>query len=234
MRTILAMTFLTIDGVMQAPGGPKEDTTGDFAHGGWRAAGWEAEVGEAIDEVFAQPFDLLLGRRTYDIFAAHWPFVPTDPSAAGYDPGMAEIAEKFAGITKYVATHRPESLTWAGSAWLGSDPVATLRTLRQDDGPALLIQGSSVLVQTLLANDLVDRFRVIVSPIVLGRGKRLFGDGTVPRSLRHMRTSTTPGGTLIVDYELAGAVATGSFAMENPTPEEIARRERMAAEASGD
>ena len=227
MRTIQAATFMTLDGVMQAPGGPEEDTMGGFAHGGWQAGAWEDAIGAAVDEVFAQPFDLLLGRRTYDIFAAHWPFVPTDPAAPGYDAGMAEIAERFAGITKYVATHRPESLAWAGTEWLGADPVAALRTLKQDDGPTLLIQGSSDLVQTLLANDLVDRFRLIISPIVLGKGKRLFGDGTMPRSLRHVKTATTPGGTVIVDYELGGAVATASFAMETPTPEEMARREQM-------
>jgi len=233
MRTILAATFMSLDGVMQAPGGPEEDPSGGFRHGGWQAGAWEEAIGEAVDEVFAQPFDLLLGRRTYDIFAAHWPFVPTDPAAEGYEPDMAGIAERFAGIRKYVATHRPDSLAWAGSEWLGADPVATLRALRQTDGPNLLIQGSSVLIQTLLANDLIDRFRLMMSPLVLGGGKRLFGDGTLPRTLRHRRTVTTPGGTLVVDYELGGAVPTASFAMEDPTPEEIARRERMSAEAGG-
>ncbi len=233
MRTIIAATFMTLDGVMQAPGGPEEDPSGGFVHGGWRAGDWDDGVGAAIDEVFAEPFDLLLGRRTYDIFAAHWPFVPTEPSAPGYDPGMAAIAEKFGSITKYVATHRPEELAWTGTEWLGPDPVAALRTLKQADGPNLLLQGSGALIQTLLANDLIDRFRLMVSPMVLGKGKRLFGDGTLPRSLRHTGTTTTPGGTVVIDYTLGGAVTTGSFAMETPTPEERARRERMASEAAG-
>ena len=233
MRTIIAATFISLDGVMQAPGGPEEDPSGGFDHGGWRAAGWEDAVGEAVDEIFAEPFDLLLGRRTYDIFAAHWPFVPTDPAAEGYDPGMAAIAEKFDTITKYVATRRPESLSWTGTEWLGADPVATLRRLKAEDGPNLLLQGSSVLIQTLLANDLIDRFRLMVSPLVLGEGKRLFGPGTLARSLRHTGTRTTPGGTAILDYVLGGAVATASFALETPTPEEVERRQRMSEEESG-
>ena len=231
MRTIIAATFMTLDGVMQAPGGPEEDPSGGFQHGGWQAGAWDDGVGAAVDEVFAEPFDLLLGRRTYDIFAAHWPFVPTDPAAEGYDPGMAAIAERFARVTKYVATRRPETLRWTGTEWLGADPVATLRRLKQEDGPNLLIQGSSELIQTLLASDLIDRFRLMVSPLVLGEGKRLFGAGTPARTLRHTGTTTTPGGALILDYALGGAVTTGSFAMETPTPEELARRQALAGEA---
>jgi len=229
MRTIVAATFLTLDGVMQAPGGPEEDPAGGFAHGGWQAGLWEDEVGAAIGESFNTPFDLLLGRRTYDIFAAHWPAVPTEPDAPGYDPGMAGIAAVFNRVTKYVATHAPASLTWENTEWLGADPVARLRAIKAGDGPTLLIQGSSMLIQTLLANDLIDTFRLMIFPVVLGNGKRLFGTGTVPRTLRYLRSSTSPRGTLIVDYERAGEVAIGSFALETPTEAELRRR----AEALG-
>ena len=213
---------------MQAPGGPEEDPTGGFRFGGWQAGVWDDAIGAAIDEAFRQPFDLLLGRRTYDIFAAHWPYVTTDPAAPGYDAGMAEIARTFGRVTKYVATHRPDSLAWENSEWLGNDPVARLRDLKAADGPTLLIQGSSVLIQTLLTHDLIDTFKLMVSPLVLGRGKKLFGDGTLPRTLEPVSTRTTPGGALILDYRGGGEVKTGSFAMETPTEAEIARRKAMA------
>jgi dihydrofolate reductase len=229
MRKIVAATFLTLDGVMQAPGGPEEDKSGGFAFGGWQAGSWEDAVGAAIDETFREGFDLLLGRRTYDIFAAHWPFVPTDPSVPGYDPGMAEIAVAFNRVTKYVATHRPESLAWENSEWLGPDPAAKLRDIKNGDGPMLLIQGSSVLIQALLAADLIDDLRLMIAPIVLGGGKRLFGDGTLPRTLRLVTSATTPGGTILARYERAGAVKTASFALETPTEAEVTRREAMAA-----
>lgn len=227
MRKIVAATFLTLDGVMQAPGGPEEDPSGGFRFGGWQAGSWEDEVGAAIDETFREGYDLLLGRRTYDIFAAHWPFVPTDPSTPGYDPGMAEIAVAFSRVTKYVATHRPESLTWENTEWLGPDPVAKLAAIKAGDGPMLLIQGSSVLIQELLAADLIDDVRLMIAPLVLGGGKRLFGDGTLPRTLRLVSSRTTPGGTLLVRYERGGAVKTASFALETPTEAEVERRKAL-------
>jgi len=229
MRKIVAATFLTLDGVMQAPGGPEEDPSGGFRFGGWQAGSWEDEVGAAIDETFREGYDLLLGRRTYDIFAAHWPFVPTDPSAPGYDPGMAEIAVAFERVTKYVATHRPESLAWENTEWLGPDPVAALRAIKDGDGPMLLIQGSSVLIQELLAADLIDDVRLMIAPLVLGGGKRLFGDGTLPRTLRLVTSRTTPGGTIVARYERGGEVATGSFALETPTAPEVERRAALKA-----
>jgi dihydrofolate reductase len=227
MRKIVAATFLTLDGVMQAPGGPEEDPSGGFRFGGWQAGSWEEDVGAAIDETFREGFDLLLGRRTYDIFAAHWPFVPTDPSAPGYDPGMAEIAVAFKRVTKYVATHRPDSLTWENTEWLGPDPVAKLAAIKAGDGPMLLIQGSSVLIQELLAADLIDDVRLMIAPLVLGGGKRLFGDGTLPRTLRLVTSRTTPGGTILARYERAGEVKTASFALETPTDAEVARRKAL-------
>ena len=231
MRKILAATFMSLDGVMQAPGGPEEDPTGGFKYGGWQAGMWDDEVGAAIDETFAAPFDLLLGRRTYDIFAAYWPYTPTEPGTEGYDPGTAAIARAFNRVTKHVATHHPQSLGWANTAWLGEDPVSRLRTLKAEDGPTLLIQGSSVLIQTLLAHDLIDTFRLMVSPLVLGTGKKLFGAGTLPRTLEPVKSTTTRKGTLILDYGRGGTVPTGSFAMETPTEAELERRRALMWDA---
>ncbi|TJX01203.1 MAG: dihydrofolate reductase, partial [Mesorhizobium sp.] len=144
MRKITTATFVSLDGVMQAPGGPEEDPVGGFEFGGWTFHYWDDVGGAFIGETFAKPFALLLGRKTYDIFAAHWPYQKDDP-----------IADRFNAVTKYVATHQPDTLSWQNSQSLGDDVVATLRQLKQEDGPDLLIQGSSELIQTLLANDLI-------------------------------------------------------------------------------
>ncbi|WP_117190610.1 dihydrofolate reductase family protein [Rhizobium terrae] len=228
MRRIVVSAFVSLDGVMQAPGGPEEDTTGGFAHGGWLAARWEEEIGKVIDEVFEKPFDLLLGRRTYDIFAAHWPHVEKDPSAEGYDEGGARIGELFDRITKFVATHRPDTLAWANSRALGEDVAGALRALKQEEGPDLLVQGSTEVIQILLQNGLLDELTLIIAPLLLGKGKRLFGSGTVPAGLELLKSSTTPKGTIIARYRPAGEVETASFALENPTAEELERREKMA------
>jgi dihydrofolate reductase len=157
MRKIVVGAFVSLDGVMQAPGGPQEDPTGGFKYGGWVTPHWDHAIGAAMGETFLAPFDLLLGRRTYDIFAAHWPFVQLDPKASDFNELNMQIARRFNAITKYVATHRPETLTWQNSRPLGTDVVATLRELKQQDGPMLLTQGSGELIQTLLAHDLVDK-----------------------------------------------------------------------------
>jgi dihydrofolate reductase len=214
MRKIMVAALITLDGVMQAPGGPEEDPSGGFKFGGWLAGLEDDGIGPPLDELFRQAFDLLLGRRTYDIFAAYWPFIPTDPAAAGYEPGTAGIATAFNRVTKFVATHRPDSLGWENSQWLGKDPVAALRELKQGDGPVLLIQGSSVLIHTLLAEDLIDEVRLIVAPLMLGKGKRLFDDGTMPQSLKLVKSGVTQRGTLLVNYQRGGEVKTGSFAPE--------------------
>lgn len=224
MRKIMAAAFVTLDGVMQAPGGPDEDPSGGFKFGGWLAGLEDDGIGPPLDELFREPYDLLLGRRTYDIFAAYWPYIPTHPTAAGYEPGTAEIATAFNRVTKYVATHRPDSLGWNNSAWLGKDPVGALRDLRQGDGPLLLIQGSSELVHTLLAHDLIDEIRLIVAPLILGKGKRLFGEGSMPRSLQLAKSGATPRGTLLANYQRGGAVKTGTFAAETPSEAELRRR----------
>ena len=215
MRKIVAAAFVSLDGVIQAPGGPDEDPSG-FEHGGWVFPHFDEEVGAAVDEGFAQGFDLLLGRRTYDIFAAHWPRVPTDPAAAHYDEGSAGIARTFNAVTKYVATHSPDTLSWENTEWLGGDVIARLRELKKCDGPMLLTQGSSDLIQQLLAADLIDELRLLVFPLVLGKGKRLFGEGAIPAALRLTRSSATPSGVIVANYERAGEVRTGSFALPEP------------------
>lgn len=222
MRKIIVGAFVSLDGVMQAPGGPDEDPTGGFEHGGWVAGYFDDVLGGAIGELFSRPYELLLGRRTYDMFAAHWPHV-TDPSG----PDFA-IAEQFNRIAKHVATHRPDSLTWKNSRALGPDPVAAVRELKSGDGPSLVTQGSTELLQQLFANDLVDELRLFVFPILLGHGKRLFGSGARPSGYRLLETSrTSPSGVVIASYARAGEVKRGSFALAEPTPEEIERRKNL-------
>jgi dihydrofolate reductase len=222
MRNIVVGAFVSLDGVMQAPGGPEEDRTGGFEHGGWVAGYFDDVVGEAMGELFSKPYELLLGRKTYDIFAAHWPHI-TDPKAPDY-----AIAEQFNRVAKHVATHRPESLGWKNSHALGPDPVGKLRALKKETGPALLTQGSSDFLQTLFANDLVDELRLLYFPIVLGKGKRLFGNGAKPAGFRLESSRVSPNGVVIASYARAGAVKTGSFALEQPTPEELERRKTLS------
>lgn len=227
MRKIVVGAMVTLDGVMQAPGGPEEDPTGGFKHGGWVAPLFDEATGEAIGEMFAAPFDLLLGRTTYDIFAAYWPFVQTDRNAGDFNEGNLKIAKSFNAATKYVATHRPDSLTWQNSRALGADVVATLRELKQQAGPTLLTQGSTALIQTLLAHDLVDEMRLLVFPLVLGPGKRLFGSGARPAAFKLASSTVSPSGVVVASYKRAGDVATGSFAPEGPSAEELERRRNL-------
>ena len=156
-----------------------------------------------MGELFAEPVDLVLGRRTYDIFAAHWPFVETDPAASSFDKLNSDIAALFNSMTKYVATHRPETLTWGNTEWLGADPAARLRELKGGDGPNLLVQGSSVLLQQLLAENLIDEIRLLIYPLVLGPGKRFFGEGTNAAAFRLTHSTTSPNGVLLTRYERA-------------------------------
>ncbi|MER8368323.1 dihydrofolate reductase family protein [Mesorhizobium sp. M0902] len=213
MRKIIAATFVSLDGVMQAPGGPQEDPVGGFKFGGWTFHYWDDVMGAAMGETFSKPFALLLGRKTYDIFAAHWPYQKSGP-----------IADSFNAVTKYVATHRPDTLSWQNSQPLGSDVVATLRRMKQEDGPDLLIQGSSELIQTLLANDLIDEISLLIFPLVLGKGKKLFGRGTIPAAFKLTRSQVSTTGVLMASYERSGEIKTGSFAPEQPSEAEIERR----------
>jgi dihydrofolate reductase len=218
MRRIVATAFISLDGVMQAPGGPEEDPTGGFTLGGWTAPHFDASVGGAMGEVFSRPFDLLLGSKTYDVFAAHWPYV-TDPN----DP----IAGLFNQITKHVASRAKPRLEWMNSRWLGADTVASLKQLKAEDGPDLLVQGSSDFLQTLWRHGLVDEFTVLVFPLVLGKGKRLFGDGAVPAGLKLVKSQAFPTGVIAATYQPDGPIKTGSFQLAEPSEAELERRRKL-------
>ncbi len=171
-----------------------------------------------MGEIFGRPFDLLLGRKTYDIFAAHWPYV-TDPN----DP----IAGLFNQVTKYVASRSNPKLSWQNSELLGTDIVASLKALKNGDGPDLLVQGSSGLLQTLWKNSLVDEFSVLIFPVVLGTGKRLFGDGATPAGLKLLKSQSYPTGVIVANYAPAGEVKVGDFQLSEPSEAELERRRKL-------
>lgn len=224
MRRVIVGAMVSMDGVMQAPGGPEEDPTGGFKLGGWVApmAGVDPVFGEEIGKLFSQPFDLLLGRRTYDIFAAHWPFAEGGP----YDA----IATVFNRITKYVATRKGADLTWKGSIEL-RDAARDVAKLKQEDGPALVTQGSAALVHALLAADLVDEIRTFTFPVLLGRGKRLFDDSSQPRSFKVTHSAVSPNGIIHATYRRDGEVQTATVGgADRPSPAELARREKLKHE----
>jgi dihydrofolate reductase len=213
MRRLSISTFVSLDGVMQGPGGPTEDPTGHFTLGGWNVTFWDEVMGEAMTEGFGPPFDLLLGRKTYEIFAAHWPYVGDDP-----------VADRLNSVTKYVASRTLDEVTWNASRLLEGDAGTAVAKLKQEDGPPLLVQGSSELIQTLLRHDLVDEFRVWTFPVILGKGKRLFGEGGPPAGLRLTDSRTSTTGVIIATYERAGEVPLGSFLPEVPSDAELRRR----------
>jgi dihydrofolate reductase len=218
MRKVLATAFISLDGVMQAPGGPEEDPTGGFRFGGWTAPYWDDAIGQVMGGIFSVPYELLLGRKTYEIFNAHWPHAKDDP-----------FADALNNVRKYVATTSKAPLTWKNSIAIHDVPKDIAR-LKQEDGPTLMTQGSSDLIQTLLKHDLIDRFTLLIYPVVLGQGKRLFGTGTMPGTLKLVESKASPSGVVINTYERAGEVKVGSFAHEQPSAEELARRERMKRE----
>lgn len=213
MRKIYVAAFVSLDGVMQAPGGPDEDRDGGFDLGGWTVPHFDEAVGAAIGEGFAEGFDLLLGRRTYEIFEAHWPRIASDPTIE-IDDGSRDLARTFDACTKYVASRSRRDYDWVNTVWLGDDPVSALREIKQGEGPALLVQGSSELLQALFASDLVDRVQVLVFPIVLGKGKRLFTEHASPSALRLVKSSSSPSGVVMSVYEREGEVKTGTFAID--------------------
>lgn len=218
MRRIVVSTFTSLDGVMQAPGGPDEDPTGGFAFGGWTAPYFDEALGAAMGEIFGRPFDLLLGRKTYDIFAAHWPYI-SDPSDA--------FAAMFNRITKYVASRSEPKLDWKNSKWLGKDTVAALKKLKSEGGPDLVVQGSSELMQTLWKEKLVDEFSVLTFPVVLGKGKRLFGEDVPPAALKTVKSRSFPTGVVVTNYTPDGAVGTGDFGLAEPSAAELERRRKL-------
>jgi dihydrofolate reductase len=204
MRKVIVGAFVSLDGVMQAPGGPDEDKESGFEHGGWVAPFWDEEVDKAMGALMSEPFDLLLGRKTYDVFAAHWPRAEDSPDA--------ETAKLFNSITKYVATSSTAPLTWRNSVAI-HDPAVDVARLKNEDGPNLLVQGSTVLIQTLLKHGLVDQFNLLVFPVVLGKGKCLFEPGAPAAALKLVSATTSPSGVTIGSYLPAGPVQTGSFAL---------------------
>jgi len=219
MRKLVVLSFITLDGIMQAPGGPEEDPSGGFVHGGWSVGYWDDVLSRVMGAQMAPPFDLLLGRRTYEIFAAHWPFVKNDP-----------MGDKLSAARKYVISNTIKNPSWANSIVLSGDIVPQIRQLKDQDGPQLQVHGSGNLIQALLAHDLIDDLRLKIFPIVLGVGKRLFADGTIPAEFRCTGCETSTTGVIIADYERAGQIKTGSFALDTPTEAELSRRKRLQEE----
>ena len=217
MRKVIGAAFVSLDGVMQGPGGPDEDPTGGFGFSGWLPPVGDDAIEQKIGELFGRPFDLLLGRRTYDIFAAYWPY-------AG--DAMAGIRDPFNKCTKYVVTRGDRPLVWNNSERI--DGVEALRAIKQGDGPDLVIQGSSTLYPQLLADGLLDELTLMISPVVLGHGKRLFGDGTPPGTLKMTDHRVSDGGNIIATYHPAGPVETGTYVHEKPSDREQARQAAMA------
>jgi dihydrofolate reductase len=199
VRKLFVNTFMTLDGVMQAPGGPQEDPSGGFTHGGWSFHYWDELMGQRMGETMGRPFDLLLGRRTYEIFAGYWPHSD--------DPGAAALNN----ARKYVASTTLAAVEWENSVLLEGDAADAVARLKDDDGPELQVHGSGDLLQTLIRNDLVDVFQLFTFPLVLGSGRRLFADGTVPAGLKLLDSQTSTTGVVIATYERAGDVQYGSF-----------------------
>src|SRR5918993_3083467 len=222
MRKIIVGAMVSLDGVMQAPGGPTEDPTKGFKFGGWVMPYCDQAFGEELDHLFGEKFDLLLGRKTYEIFAAYWPYYDEDAPHNG-------IAKLFKEIKKYVISRSGGvDTSWQGSVLLRD--LDAVKRLRDDDGPTLVTQGSTELVHALLANDLVDAITTFTVPVVLGGGKKLFADGAAPHAYKLIRSRVSSSGVVIAHYERAGEVKTGGHPLPSPSKAESARRERMKRE----
>ncbi len=200
MRKLIVSTFLTLDGVMQAPGGPGEDSSGGFAHGGWSVNYWDDQMGQVMGEATSKPFAMLLGRKTYEIMAAFWPDAPEEAGA-----------KTFNETTKFVASRTLSSLDWANSTLIEGDVGERVATLKQQEGPELQVHGSGNLMQTLLRHNLIDEYRLWIFPVVVGPGKRLFSDGTIPAGLKLVDNKVSTTGVMIATYEPAGEINIGSF-----------------------
>ena len=201
MRKIITTTFVTLDGVMQAPGGPQEDTSGGFAYGGWVAHYWDEMMGEVMTGFMNLPFELLLGKRTYDIFASYWPHAKIDH----------EVAKPFNATKKYVVSHTPFEPSWQNSAVVTGDVVMEIKKLKEQSGPDLWVHGSGNLIQTLLKNHLIDRMHVWIFPVTVGPGKRLFAEGAQPDAFTLVDSKSSSTGVVIATYEPAGALKTGTI-----------------------
>ncbi len=236
MRKVRGSVFVSLDGVMQAPGGPSEDPTGGFDHGGWLPQFFDEDVGQAIDDFFGRDYALLLGRRTYDIFAAYWPYVGGEATGigeifdkTGKDDGEAaaiEMGEAFTRADKYVLTRGNPDLRWSNSHRVGG--LEELKAIKDGDGPDLLIQGSSTLYPALLAAGLLDELTLMTFPVVLGGGKRIFGDGTPAEALKMVGHKVTRSGAVVATYEPDGEVEHGWAGPQSTSEREVARQAAMA------
>jgi dihydrofolate reductase len=215
MRILAVNTFMSLDGVMQSPGGPDEDPTGGFTLGGWGVNYFDDEMFGQVAE--ADPYELLLGRGTYEIFAAHWP----------YDEGP--IADQLNTTRKHVASTTLEKVEWNNSTLIRGDVAEYVAALKRQEGPEIQVHGSPGLIQTLLEHDLIDEFRLWIFPVVIGTGKRFFGDGTIPAGLKLVDSRVSKTGVTINTYQRAGDVKPGSFEFDEPTEAEIERRRRLAS-----
>jgi len=198
MRKVIVLTFVTLDGVMQAPGGPKEDDSGNFKYGGWAVPYFDEALGQIMEEQMGHPFDLLLGRKTFEIFASYWPH-------------HLEEGASINNAKKYVASTTLTQHEWQNTHFLNGDIVAGIKKLKQQDGPELQVHGSANFIQTLLAHDLVDEFWLKIFPVTLGTGKRLFDKGTIPAAFTLLESKSTPSGVITAKLRRAGEVKTGSF-----------------------
>jgi len=216
MRRLTGAVFISLDGVMQAPGGPEEDPTGNFQFGGWTAPFWSEDMGP-FEKIIDGEYDLLLGKRTYDIFAAYWPHNRDIP-----------IGERFQHINKYVLTHSDEPLGWENSSKIEGDTADAVAALKQTEGRDLLIQGSSTLYTPLVSAGLIDRLVLMTFPVLLGHGKRIFDGSQKPSGFKLVESFTSSSGVVTTVYEPAGEVRTGSFATKEPSEDEIELREKIA------
>jgi dihydrofolate reductase len=220
MRKLAGAVFQSLDGIMQAPGGPEEDRTDGFAFGGWSFAFWDGSMEQPFGQVIEAEYDLLLGKRTYDIFAAYWPYNRDNP-----------IGERFQRINKYVLTHSDEPLTWENSHRLSGDTADAVAELKRTDGRDLLIQGSSTLYPPLLSAGLIDRLLVMTFPVLLGRGKSIFDGTQAAGRLKTIDHFVSDSGVVFATYEPAGEVPRGTFETKAPSEAELQRREKIEAGA---
>ena len=220
MRRLTGAVFQSLDGVMQAPGGPTEDPTGGFTHGGWSFHFWDGSMEQPFGKVIESDYDLLLGKRTYDIFSGYWPYHQDNP-----------IGERFQHINKYVLTHSDEPLGWANSSRISGDTAEAVAELKRTEGRDLLIQGSSTLYPPLLTAGLIDRLLVMTFPVLLGRGKSIFDGSQAAGKLKLTDHSVSDSGVVFATYAPDGDVPIGTFAPDEPSQEELARREQIAAGA---
>ncbi len=219
MRKLTGAVFVSLDGVMQAPGGPEEDPTSDFRFGGWTFHFWDDSLEQPFGKVIDAEYDLLLGKRTYDIFAAYWPYNQDNP-----------IGARFQRINKYVLTHSDEPLSWDHSHKLSGDTAKAVAELKRSEGRDLLIQGSSTLYVPLLAAGLIDQLILMTFPVLLGEGKRIFDGSEEPGALKLVDHFVSDKGVVFTTYEPAGEVPTGSFETKPPSEAELERREKWAKE----